>query len=119
MDESAFMRRAIDLAMRGCGRVIAEGFHEFFGGPHAEPNALAARDDCAGAAAHLSLEPCCIYGDKKLPVPTDNYHVIPPKYDALSVSFVTARWLTIREAITGQSVPANQAGERASLCTTV
>ncbi|MEX2285740.1 MAG: riboflavin biosynthesis protein RibD, partial [Planctomycetaceae bacterium] len=53
------MRRAIELARRGEGRVepnpqvgavivdeylrpLAEGFHEFFGGPHAEINALAA-----------------------------------------------------------------------------
>src|SRR5688500_5466536 len=77
------MRRAIALAMRGrgrvepnpmvgCvivsdGRVIGEGFHEQFGGPHAEPNALAA---CAepphGATAYVTLEPCC-HTNKKTP----------------------------------------------------
>jgi diaminohydroxyphosphoribosylaminopyrimidine deaminase / 5-amino-6-(5-phosphoribosylamino)uracil reductase len=80
------MRRAIALAMRGrgrvepnpmvgCvivrdGRVIGEGFHEQFGGPHAEVNALAA---CAqspggteGATAYVTLEPCC-HTNKKTP----------------------------------------------------
>src|SRR3954468_13220641 len=82
-----FLRRAIRLAMNGrgrvepnpmvgCvivrrdGRVIGEGFHEQFGGPHAEPNALAA---CAragespeGATAYVTLEPCC-HTNKKTP----------------------------------------------------
>jgi diaminohydroxyphosphoribosylaminopyrimidine deaminase / 5-amino-6-(5-phosphoribosylamino)uracil reductase len=80
------MRRAIALAMRGrgrvepnpmvgCiivrdGRVIGEGFHEQFGGPHAEVNALAV---CAqspggteGATAYGTLEPCC-HTNKKTP----------------------------------------------------
>ncbi len=57
--DEEFMRRAIRLAMRGrgsvepnpmvgCvivkqGRVIGQGWHQQFGGPHAEPNALAAK----------------------------------------------------------------------------
>src|SRR5688500_12393107 len=77
------MRRAIRLAMNGrgrvepnpmvgCvivkdGRVIGEGFHGEFGGPHAEPAALAA---CAesphGATAYITLEPCC-HTNKKTP----------------------------------------------------
>jgi diaminohydroxyphosphoribosylaminopyrimidine deaminase/5-amino-6-(5-phosphoribosylamino)uracil reductase len=77
------MRRAIALAMRGrghvepnpivgCvivkeGRVIGEGFHEQFGGPHAEPNALAScTESPEGAAAYVTLEPCC-HADKKTP----------------------------------------------------
>src|SRR5260370_38765921 len=69
------MRRALDLARRGWGRVapnplvgavvvragavLGEGFHEEFGGPHAEVNALTR----AGAAARdatlvVNLEPC-------------------------------------------------------------
>jgi diaminohydroxyphosphoribosylaminopyrimidine deaminase/5-amino-6-(5-phosphoribosylamino)uracil reductase len=79
-----FMRSAIDLAMLGrgrvepnpmvgCvivkdGRVIAEGYHEQFGGPHAEPNALAKIGDSAeGATAYVSLEPCCQNSKKKTP----------------------------------------------------
>jgi diaminohydroxyphosphoribosylaminopyrimidine deaminase / 5-amino-6-(5-phosphoribosylamino)uracil reductase len=77
------MRRAMDLAIRGrgavepnpmvgCvivkeGRVIGEGYHERFGGPHAEPNALAAcTESPAGATAYVSLEPCC-HTNKKTP----------------------------------------------------
>ncbi len=79
-----FMRRALNLAMRGrgsvepnpmvgCvivkdGRVIGEGFTSPFGGPHAEPNALAAcSDDPAGATAIVTMEPCCQNSEKKTP----------------------------------------------------
>jgi diaminohydroxyphosphoribosylaminopyrimidine deaminase/5-amino-6-(5-phosphoribosylamino)uracil reductase len=54
--------------MVGCvivqdGLVVGEGFHECFGGPHAEVNALAAAADrAAGATAYVSLEPCCHHG---------------------------------------------------------
>jgi diaminohydroxyphosphoribosylaminopyrimidine deaminase/5-amino-6-(5-phosphoribosylamino)uracil reductase len=74
--DAAFMRRAIDLAMRGrgavepnpmvgCvivkqGQIIGEGWHERYGGPHAEPRALAAcTQSPAGATAYVTLEPCC------------------------------------------------------------
>jgi diaminohydroxyphosphoribosylaminopyrimidine deaminase/5-amino-6-(5-phosphoribosylamino)uracil reductase len=80
------MLRAIDLAMRGrgraepnplvgCvivknGRVMGEGFHERFGGAHAEPNALAAcaaaGESPVGATAYVTLEPCC-HTNKKTP----------------------------------------------------
>jgi diaminohydroxyphosphoribosylaminopyrimidine deaminase/5-amino-6-(5-phosphoribosylamino)uracil reductase len=70
------MRRALELAMRGrgsvepnpmvgcvivkSGSIIGEGYHEKVGGPHAEPNALAACiEDPAGATAFVNLEPCC------------------------------------------------------------
>ncbi len=79
-----WMRRALEIAIPGrgrvepnplvgCvivrdGRVIGEGFHERFGGPHAEPNALAAcREDPAGATAYTTLEPCCHRGKKTPP----------------------------------------------------
>src|SRR4051794_32100457 len=85
-DHEQFLRRAIRLAMNGrgrvepnpvvgCvivrdGRVIGEGFHEQFGGPHAEPNALAAcaraGESPAGATAYVTLEPCC-HTNKKTP----------------------------------------------------
>ena len=51
-------------------RVIGEGWHERFGGPHAEPNALAAceraGESTAGATAYVTLEPCC-HTNKKTP----------------------------------------------------
>ena len=45
------------------GLVVGEGWHEEFGGPHAEANALAgAREGAEGATAYVSLEPCNHYG---------------------------------------------------------
>ncbi|MFI5377866.1 MAG: bifunctional diaminohydroxyphosphoribosylaminopyrimidine deaminase/5-amino-6-(5-phosphoribosylamino)uracil reductase RibD [Tepidisphaerales bacterium] len=81
--DHAFMRRAIQLAMRGRGgvepnpmvgcvlangdRIIAESWHQFFGGPHAEPLALQTAGDAArGATAYVTLEPCC-HERKKTP----------------------------------------------------
>ena len=73
------MRRAIGLAKRGTGfvnpnplvgavivkngRVIGEGWHERYGEPHAERNALSnCREDPAGADIYVTLEPCCHHG---------------------------------------------------------
>jgi diaminohydroxyphosphoribosylaminopyrimidine deaminase/5-amino-6-(5-phosphoribosylamino)uracil reductase len=82
--DQQFMRRAIRLAMNGrgrvepnpmvgCvivsrdGRVIGEGYHQEYGGPHAEPNALAScTESPAGATAYVTLEPCC-HVNKKTP----------------------------------------------------
>ncbi|HVT89783.1 MAG TPA: bifunctional diaminohydroxyphosphoribosylaminopyrimidine deaminase/5-amino-6-(5-phosphoribosylamino)uracil reductase RibD [Tepidisphaeraceae bacterium] len=78
-----FLRRAIKLAMNGrgrvepnpmvgCvivkdGRVIGEGYHGRFGGPHAEPTSLAAcTESSQGATAYVTLEPCC-HTNKKTP----------------------------------------------------
>lgn len=79
MNEERFMRRALSLARRGrgkvspnpmvgCvlvkgGRVVGEGWHARFGGPHAEPRALkAAGKRARGATAYVTLEPCCYHG---------------------------------------------------------
>jgi len=73
------MTRALELAGRGLWttdpnprvgciiadgeRVIAEGWHERAGGPHAEAIALAAAGPSArGATAYVTLEPCCHHG---------------------------------------------------------
>ncbi len=81
--DTEFLRRAIRLAMNGRGRVepnpmvgcvivkgariIGEGYHGRFGGPHAEPVALSAcTENCRGATAYLTLEPCC-HTNKKTP----------------------------------------------------
>ena len=84
--DTLFMRRAIRLAMNGrglvepnpmvgCvivkkGRVIGEAWHDRFGGPHAEPRALAAcaaaGESAEGATAYVTLEPCC-HTNKKTP----------------------------------------------------
>ncbi len=62
--------------MVGCvlvrdGVVIASGYHQRFGGPHAEREALAKlpRGAAAGATAYVTLEPCCHHG--KTPPCTD------------------------------------------------
>ncbi|HJQ79650.1 MAG TPA: bifunctional diaminohydroxyphosphoribosylaminopyrimidine deaminase/5-amino-6-(5-phosphoribosylamino)uracil reductase RibD [Lacipirellulaceae bacterium] len=79
MNDERFMQRALSLAVQGIGRVepnpmvgcviargaeiVGEGFHEFFGGPHAEVNALSTAGDKAnGATAYITLEPCCHHG---------------------------------------------------------
>jgi diaminohydroxyphosphoribosylaminopyrimidine deaminase/5-amino-6-(5-phosphoribosylamino)uracil reductase len=78
--EIAAMRRAITLASRatattlpnpvvGCvllapdGRIVAEGWHEHPGGPHAEVIALAqAGAEARGSTAVVTLEPCAHHG---------------------------------------------------------
>lgn len=73
------MARALQLALRGAGhtrpnpmvgavlvkdgRIIGEGWHKQYGGPHAEVNAFAsATEDPEGATLYVSLEPCSHYG---------------------------------------------------------
>lgn len=80
-----FLHRALALARKvspeavrpnprvGCvlvknGRVIAEGAHRRFGGPHAEPQALAlAGKRARGATAYVTMEPCAPFEGKKTP----------------------------------------------------
>jgi diaminohydroxyphosphoribosylaminopyrimidine deaminase/5-amino-6-(5-phosphoribosylamino)uracil reductase len=75
------MLRALELAaygsgyvspnpMVGCvivrdGRIVGEGWHEKYGGPHAEVNALNSVEDKAlleGATMYVTLEPCAHFG---------------------------------------------------------
>ncbi len=45
------------------GVVVGEGWHQQFGGPHAEVHALAQAGESAhGATLYVSLEPCCHHG---------------------------------------------------------
>lgn len=77
------MRRCFQLAQKGRARVhpnpmvgavivknghiIAEGYHQYFGGPHAEVDAFRnAREDVTGATLYCNLEPCC-HTNKKTP----------------------------------------------------
>ena len=54
--------------MVGCvlvrdGQIVGQGYHQQYGGPHAEVNALAqAGDRAEGATAYVTLEPCCHHG---------------------------------------------------------
>lgn len=77
--ERKYMLRAIELAAKGAGwtnpnpmvgavvvkndRIIGEGYHEKWGGLHAERNALASLTESGeGATMYVTLEPCCHYG---------------------------------------------------------
>ena len=74
-----FMKRAMEFAVCGQGfvepnpmvgcvivagdRIVAEGWHKRFGGPHAEIEALnVAGDSARGATMYVTLEPCCHHG---------------------------------------------------------
>ena len=78
-DDRRHLARTIDLARRGWGKVhpnpqvgcvlvkggvvVGEGWHQEFGGPHAEILALRQAGEAAsGATAYLSLEPCNHFG---------------------------------------------------------
>jgi diaminohydroxyphosphoribosylaminopyrimidine deaminase/5-amino-6-(5-phosphoribosylamino)uracil reductase len=45
------------------GKLLGEGWHERWGGPHAERNALAhCTESPAGSTVYVTLEPCCHHG---------------------------------------------------------
>ena len=86
MTKNEYMALALELArqgmghtapnpMVGCvvvkdGRIVAQGFHEKYGGYHAERNALTrCEEDLTGADLYVTLEPCCHHG--KTPPCTD------------------------------------------------
>jgi diaminohydroxyphosphoribosylaminopyrimidine deaminase/5-amino-6-(5-phosphoribosylamino)uracil reductase len=79
MDHKDYMRRALELAVLGLGqvhpnplvgavivkdgRIIAEGYHAVYGGPHAEVQAFQnAVEDVKGATMYVTLEPCSHHG---------------------------------------------------------
>lgn len=79
--DRALLGRAIELARNGAeqvkpnplvgavlardGEVLGEGWHERYGGAHAEVNAIEACGpvDLTGATLYVSLEPCCHLGN--------------------------------------------------------
>lgn len=78
-DKKIYMKKAIELAQRGegfvnpnplvgsiivkNGKIIGEGYHAQFGGPHAEVNAFNnATEDVTDATMFVTLEPCAHYG---------------------------------------------------------
>ncbi|EIM77045.1 riboflavin biosynthesis protein RibD [Nitritalea halalkaliphila LW7] len=81
MSDERYMRRALELAALGAGHVspnpmvgcvivhedeiIGEGYHQAYGGPHAEVHAVRAVQDPARLAAstvYVTLEPCAHWG---------------------------------------------------------
>lgn len=80
-DDAFFMRRCLELAQWGAGSVspnpmvgsvivyngniIGEGYHQKFGGPHAEVHAIASVADeqlLRDATLYVTLEPCAHFG---------------------------------------------------------
>lgn len=85
-EKEKYMQRVLELAAQGMGKtspnpmvgcvvvkngeVISEGFHEQYGGFHAERNALLkCGTEAEGADLYVNLEPCCHQG--KTPPCTD------------------------------------------------
>lgn len=79
MKDTDYMQRAIELARNGIGfvnpnplvgavivknhKIIGEGWHEQYGQPHAERNALKnCSESPEGAELYVTLEPCCHQG---------------------------------------------------------
>ena len=79
MSDLEYMKLAVELAKKGAGyvnpnpmvgavivkndKIIGQGYHEYFGGLHAEKNALKnCRESPVGATLYVTLEPCCHYG---------------------------------------------------------
>jgi diaminohydroxyphosphoribosylaminopyrimidine deaminase/5-amino-6-(5-phosphoribosylamino)uracil reductase len=84
--DEIWMSRALELAEQGrghvepnplvgavlvrAGQIVGEGWHQKYGGAHAEINALAQAGEAArGATLYVTLEPCCHHG--KTPPCTD------------------------------------------------
>lgn len=78
-DYNFYMEKALKLAKKGEGKVnpnpkvgaivvkdneiIGEGYHKYFGGPHAEVYALnKAGENSKGSTLYVTLEPCSHYG---------------------------------------------------------
>lgn len=77
--DSLYMKKALDLSLLGSGltnpnplvgavivkdgRIIGEGYHQYYGGNHAEVNAIKnSKEEVAGATIYVTLEPCSHYG---------------------------------------------------------
>ena len=80
-NDERFIKRTFDLAIRGLGKVrpnplvgcvivkdgtiIGEGWHQAFGGPHAEVNAVNSvknKELLIGSTVYVNLEPCSFHG---------------------------------------------------------
>jgi len=84
--DKKYIQLCLELAKKGVGkvspnplvgcvivknnRIVGQGYHEYFGGPHAEIEALRnAGPKTKGATLYINLEPCCHWG--KTPPCTD------------------------------------------------
>ena len=121
MTHEHWMLQALDLARLGVGRtnpnplvgavivkdgrVVGQGYHAVYGGPHAEREALATcSEDPRGATMYVTLEPCCHHGRT------------PPCTDAIlesGVSTVVIGSADPNPKVSGGGVAALRAGEPA------
>jgi diaminohydroxyphosphoribosylaminopyrimidine deaminase/5-amino-6-(5-phosphoribosylamino)uracil reductase len=79
LTDESYIKLALEIAKKGRGnvspnpmvgailvkneKIIGAGFHEHFGGNHAEINAIQnAKQDVAGSTLYVNLEPCSHYG---------------------------------------------------------
>lgn len=79
LEHEKYMKLCFDLALKGAGyvspnpmvgavivknkKIVGKGYHKFFGGHHAEVNALNnAKENASGADLYVNLEPCSHYG---------------------------------------------------------
>ncbi len=107
------MRHAIELARQGIGHVepnppvgavvvdasghkVGEGWHQKYGGPHAEVHALRqAGDKARGGTLFVTLEPCCHHGKT------------PPCTDAVIASGLSQVYVAVRDPapwVNGQGI---------------
>ncbi|MDD5127353.1 MAG: bifunctional diaminohydroxyphosphoribosylaminopyrimidine deaminase/5-amino-6-(5-phosphoribosylamino)uracil reductase RibD [Dehalococcoidales bacterium] len=99
MTDEEYMKLALRLAKRGLGktnpnpmvgavivkdgRIIGKGYHQHFGGKHAEINAIeSVAESLDGATLYVTLEPCC-HRNKKTPPCIDR--VIPAGFQRVVV----------------------------------
>ena len=121
-EDRKFMQRALALAARGRGRVepnpmvgavivkrgqvCGEGFHEYFGGPHAEVHAMqAAGEACKGATLYVTLEPC-----------TSLHKKTPPCCDAVIAAEFERVVIGARDQTQDPAVPRLEAAGIAVAC---
>ena len=79
MNQTIYMKMALEIAERGCGfvnpnpmvgavivkngKIIGSGYHEKYGALHAERNAISSCIELPeGSDMYVTLEPCCHYG---------------------------------------------------------
>jgi len=79
LPDQDYMKQALRLALKGLGktspnpmvgavivkdgRIIGKGYHHYFGGKHAEVNAIqSTQENITGSTLYVTLEPCCHHG---------------------------------------------------------
>lgn len=131
LDDERYMRRALQLAANGCGhvspnpmvgavvvapdgRIIGEGWHRHYGGPHAEVNAINSigKTDMAllpECTMYVTLEPCSHWGKTppcaKLLVDSRVGHVVVgagdpnPKVSGRGIAMLRQAGIDVRQGV--------------------